>query len=123
MGRLLESVIKAYSDHFDDIFEKFAIKHGAAFIDCESTHQGEHKIEFTGIFEEYKRVFEELFEKAVVDVGGSLDEFYDECKRELNNPNSGNRFAVEMLISASEYERFYGLMRNEARRLRDSGEL
>ena len=104
------------------MFESFAKKHGEAFLEANSLSEAEHKLEFTDIFAEYKRQFEEIFEKAVEDVGGDLDAFYEECKEELHR-GGGNSFVVEMLISASEYSRFYGLMRNEVRRLQLSGEL
>lgn len=109
------------SDNLEKQFEDFADEHADTFMQALDLEPGEeHPLEFHSIYREYLERFEGKIERFIVSEGMSSMAFYKECEKILDNDDvfDMKRFFVETLLSTSEYEAFFDLMRGEMSRIK-----
>ncbi|TYZ57821.1 hypothetical protein PybrP1_005541 [[Pythium] brassicae (nom. inval.)] len=120
------AAIYCSSTKFERIFDDFAREHAETFLDALDAKGGdvEHKHEYKEIHDKYLRLFEEELSDFVESEGSTIDEFFRECRAVVNAKVTGyfdeHKYVwfVEHLLASMEYELFFSLMINEARRLR-----
>lgn len=92
------------------LFNEFASKHEALFevnVDAEN----EQKLEYTNVYKEFVKLFEELIEKLIVECGVGVQEFFDALKM-IVEKDDDNKFYVEVLLSVTDYQNFLDMMKS-----------
>mmetsp|Transcript_22754 Transcript_22754/g.51316 ORF Transcript_22754/g.51316 Transcript_22754/m.51316 type:complete len:152 (+) Transcript_22754:193-648(+) len=124
-GDILDKVSSfVMSSGFERDFELFAQKHGSTFDKAVDMQKGdEHSLEFHEVYQEYLSTFEGKIEGFVSENGSTIEEFRRLAQAALQDPDTDfeRRFFIEALLSTTEYDVFFGLMKNEAKRLRTVG--
>ena len=108
------------SSEMEREFEDFAEEYKSEFSkSLEFKEGGEHPLEFYNIYAEYLRRFERKIENFIVGTGYAVKDFYDECRKVLEDEEvfGTRRFFVETLLATSEYECFFVLMKSEMYRI------
>ena len=102
-------------------FEDFAKEHSGVFMECLDLKDGEeHPIEFYNVYKMYLNKFEGIISDFIEKSGHTVHEFHNACKEVLEHEEliGSRRFFIETILSTSEYEHFYVLMKNEMQQLR-----
>eukprot|EP01039_Chlorochromonas_danica_P009461 gene9461-10451_t len=99
-------------DQLSSYFEKF-IKDNCHVVDLTSE---EYKLEYTTVFNEYKRIFEEKMESFITDsLHVSVQEVYSALKNKVeNDENSMGAFFAQILIAVTDFDVFMNIMREMA---------
>lgn len=99
-------------DQLSSYFEKF-IKDNCHVVDLASE---EYKLEYTTVFNEYKRIFEEKMESFITDsLHVSVQEVYSALKNKVeNDENSMGAFFAQILIAVTDFDVFMNIMREMA---------
>lgn len=109
---------KIESFYFEDgeesgeaIFNAFAAKHQALFLEECDAEGMENKLEYTAVYKEFCGVFEAHIEKIIGLCGVSVEQFFDALKT-LQAKDPENNFYVEVLLSVTEYSNFIDMMKH-----------
>uniref|UniRef100_K3X8Y9 Cilia- and flagella-associated protein 36 n=1 Tax=Globisporangium ultimum (strain ATCC 200006 / CBS 805.95 / DAOM BR144) TaxID=431595 RepID=K3X8Y9_GLOUD len=128
------NIIERAAEHcvtskFEHIFDNFARENAEVFMDAVEAKGGdvEHKHEYKELHDRYLRLFEEELSDFIESEGATIEEFFREC-RDIMEGNYTALFSdehqykwfVEHLVASMDYNQFYALMVNEARRLNRS---
>ena len=74
------------------------------------------KLAYTEIFRQYQSLFEKTLESFISDNGCSINDFYNQLKKEANeNPNGEEAILGRLILAASDFGVFM-LMMSEARK-------
>eukprot|EP00992_Anisonema_acinus_P008520 TRINITY_DN4627_c0_g1_i1.p1 TRINITY_DN4627_c0_g1~~TRINITY_DN4627_c0_g1_i1.p1 ORF type:complete len:120 (+),score=37.48 TRINITY_DN4627_c0_g1_i1:54-413(+) len=118
MGKetILEDVEKWFfeNDEFADTMEKFARDN----CDIFSVEDGEQKLEYTTVYNQFKDLFEKCLEDFVKSQGVDLDEFYN-LARESHAKNPDGDTPFKWIVATSDYEVFLQMMQDEKRKKQD----
>jgi len=105
----------------DKDFEDFANQHYATFDGLlMGAAGGENDHEYHRIYQLYLEVFERKITDFIDSCDGTVEGFHSSCQRilETMDDDSTDRFFVQAILSATDYEVFISLMRGEVQRIR-----
>eukprot|EP01041_Mallomonas_annulata_P008131 gene8131-16696_t len=112
-NQLLEKVQSYFYEDpsFSQAFENF-VKIRSVVIDPDSE---EYKLEYTTVYEDYKRLFEDMMEGYIKSLGSTVMEFYQALKSKIDKDENSS-FAIFGLIlsSVTDFDIFMQMMREAA---------
>ena len=94
------------------IFEDYIINNLKHFKDAED---GEHRLGWTEIFNDYLKVFEDVLAEFIDQEGGDYGAFYDECREKQSHGSPEERHFLKLLLASADYQDFSRIMVREAR--------
>lgn len=103
-------------ESFEREFEQFARDNYDVFEPlAQMGKNDEQPVEFYDVYNQYLAKFETRIEEFVIKEGYSPKDFFEECKRVLDDEDliGTEKFFIEFLLASSEYESFIMLMRGE----------
>lgn len=111
-----EDVLDLLEDHLieeylgGDRVEAFFERHLSKFRDA--TPDGEQRLEWSAVFEDYQREFEDLLESFLRKKGISNSDFRDMCREVLEGEDATDdqRRVVETVLSLIDYDSFIRMM-------------
>lgn len=104
----------------DKDFEDFAKQHADVFDGLLTPGESaENKHEYHRIYQLYLEIFERKISDFIVSCNGTVQGFHSTCQRILDTmpEGSSDRFFVEAILSATDFEVFIALMRGEIRKI------
>ena len=122
---VVEACIKwATESNIDAKFDEFARENAEIFAESAESKDDDpvHKLEYTQCHERFLEMFETQIEGFLEEQGISNETFFTECQQVMNDQfcalfeDHQHKWFVDMLLGMMEYNHFYGLMINEARR-------
>ena len=109
---------KIESFYFEDgeesgeaIFNSFAAKHEALFLEECDAEGMENKLEYTAVYKDFCITFEAHIEKIIGMCGVSVEQFFNALKT-LQEKDADNSFYVEVLLSVCDYSNFIYMMKH-----------
>jgi hypothetical protein len=97
---------------FLKIFEDYIINHIKYFKDAE---EEEHRLEWTKIFEDYLKLFEDVLASFIDKKGGNYAAFYRECREKQGEGTPEEKHFLKLLLASADYQDFSRIMVREAR--------
>ena len=97
---------------FLKIFEDYIINHIKYFKDAE---EEEHRLEWTKIFEDYLKLFEDVLAGFIDKKGGNYAQFYRECREKQDGGSPEEKHFLKLLLASADYQDFSRIMVREAR--------
>ena len=91
------------------LFNEFAKKHETLFEGDDDGDMKEQKLEYTQVYNEFVKLFEELIEKLITDCGVDVGKFFEALKT-IVDTDPDNKFYVEVLLSVTDYSNFIEMM-------------
>mmetsp|Transcript_36064 Transcript_36064/g.41646 ORF Transcript_36064/g.41646 Transcript_36064/m.41646 type:complete len:100 (-) Transcript_36064:42-341(-) len=92
------------------MFKKFAEDYKEKFKRTqEELLQDEHKLEYTEVYKEFQKLFEEKIEMLINDCNVSQEEFVDAIK-ERSKTDPEIKMFLDILVSVSDYTTFVEMM-------------
>ena len=97
-------------DSGEAMFEKFASKHAEKFkVAPEDFEDAEHKLEYTEVYKEFQKIFEEKIESLIKDSGVDQEEFVKHMA-EKSKTDQDVKLFLDVLVSVSDYPNFLEMM-------------
>jgi len=117
---ILDKVVSKFGNDFDVSFEEFADANAAPFYELGNCKATDHPLELKQLHQEFCDLFEHELESYIKKQDYTFKEFIIECEAALE-ADTEEKFFIEFILAATEYDRFYGLMRNHAALLASNG--
>jgi hypothetical protein len=110
MTSLLDDVIMELAPTFPEMFSMFCSEHLESFRGAPRNTEGmEHRLEWHAAYESYLKMFESALEDFLRSRGATPMEFYEQAQK-AQDASSEHKFFIDILLSCTEYERFYDMM-------------
>ena len=93
----------------------------AQLIDTRARTQGlesrpaTHRLEWTKIFEDYLKLFEDVLASFIDKKGGNYAAFYRECREKQEEGTPEEKHFLKLLLASADYQDFSRIMVREAR--------
>ena len=97
---------------FLKIFEDYIINHIKYFKDATDD---EHRLEWTKIFEDYLKLFEDVLAQFIDKKGGNYASFYRQCREKQDMGTPEEKHFLKLLLASADYQDFSRIMVREAR--------
>lgn len=97
---------------FLKIFEDYIINHIKYFKDATDD---EHRLEWTKIFEDYLKLFEDVLAQFIDKKGGNYAAFYRQCREKQESGTPEEKHFLKLLLASADYQDFSRIMVREAR--------
>jgi hypothetical protein len=99
---------------FQDACETFMVAQAPVFADADAG-EGEHRLEYTAAFTEWVALFERQLEAPLASRGLTAERFFEVCKAVADEDPIVDA-SLEILLSVTEYQLFFDLVRDPAKR-------